>query len=68
MATMMKRADQRADQLGDGRALLAHAHVDAHEIVLLGLGLLVDDRVDREASLTVTFPTRRFLSCISPSH
>ena len=54
---------QRADQLGDGGALLAHAHVDAHE-----LGLLVDDGVDRDASLGITITTRSPCSDISPSH
>mmetsp|Transcript_3483 Transcript_3483/g.7918 ORF Transcript_3483/g.7918 Transcript_3483/m.7918 type:complete len:415 (-) Transcript_3483:37-1281(-) len=42
---------ERAHQLCDGGALLAHAHVDAHELVLLALRLLVDDGVDRDGGL-----------------
>ena len=40
-----------ADQLGNGGALLANADVDAHQLVLLTLGLLVDNGINGNGGL-----------------
>src|SRR5699024_12612447 len=46
---------QRTTHAGDGRALLADSDVDAADLLLrvagLPVGLLVDDRVDRQSGL-----------------
>jgi hypothetical protein len=40
------------DELGNGGSLLSNTNVDAHKLVLLALGLLVDDGVNSDGSLS----------------